>query len=258
MQIGTALVADGQATEAIEPGQRAFDHPAMPTQPLARVDASPGDARDDTALATGSTAAWVIIALIRVQLGRTSARSAPTPTRLAQRRDRIERCLQQPRIMHGGCREPYRERDASSVDHKMALRARFATIRRIRPGCFAPLLAATLAESSEARDQSSLSASARRWSSSWCKRSQTPTWCQSRNRRQHVIPLPQPSSCGSISQAIPLLSTNKIPVNTARSLMRGRPPLGLGGSVGSSGATTAHNSSLTSGLLMPPVYHRFC
>jgi hypothetical protein len=33
--------------------------------------------------------------------------------------------------------------------------------------------------------------------------------------------------------------------------------LGLGGSGGSSGATTAHSSSLTRGLLMPPVYHPF-
>jgi hypothetical protein len=31
--------------------------------------------------------------------------------------------------------------------------------------------------------------------------------------------------------------------------------LGLGGSGGSSGATSAHNSSLTSGLAMPQVYH---
>jgi hypothetical protein len=37
--------------------------------------------------------------------------------------------------------------------------------------------------------------------------------------------------------------------------------LGLGGSGGSSGATSVHNSSLTSGLAMPQVCHvthRFC
>jgi hypothetical protein len=33
--------------------------------------------------------------------------------------------------------------------------------------------------------------------------------------------------------------------------------LGLGGSGGSSGATIAHRSSDTSGLLMPTIYHSF-
>jgi hypothetical protein len=40
------------------------------------------------------------------------------------------------------------------IDHKMALRARFAAIRRIRPGRFAPPGAATLDASMAARDQS--------------------------------------------------------------------------------------------------------
>ena len=44
--------------------------------------------------------------------------------------------------------------NASFVGHKMALRALFAAIRRIRPGLFAPPGAGTLAESSEALDQS--------------------------------------------------------------------------------------------------------
>jgi hypothetical protein len=34
--------------------------------------------------------------------------------------------------------------------------------------------------------------------------------------------------------------------------------LGLDGFGGSSGAMTAHNSSLTRSVLMPAVYHRFC
>jgi hypothetical protein len=35
-------------------------------------------------------------------------------------------------------------------------------------------------------------------------RSQTPACCHSRKRLQHVIPEPQPISCGNISQGIPL------------------------------------------------------
>jgi hypothetical protein len=47
---------------------------------------------------------------------------------------------------------------------------------------------------------------------------------QSRRRRQHVIPDPQPSSCGSICQGMPLRRTNRMPVRHARSETRGRPP----------------------------------
>ncbi len=258
MQISPPLIADRQPAEAIEPGEGPFHHPAMATQPLVRVDAASGNPWLDAPLPTGSTTARIIVPFVRMQLGRASPRATPSAVRGVDRRDGVERRLQQLRVMDVSGREDHGEGDASGIDHKMALRARFAPVRRIRAGRFAPPFAATLAESSDARDQSSFSASARRWSRVWWRRSQTPAYCQSRSRRQQVIPLPHPSSCGNSSQLIPLLSTNKMPVNTARSLMRGRPPRGFGRSAGRSGSTTAHSSSLTSGLLMPPVYHRFC
>jgi hypothetical protein len=40
------------------------------------------------------------------------------------------------------------------------------------------------------------------------------------------MPLPQPSSRGKYSHGVPVLSTNRIPVRAARSLIRGRPPFG--------------------------------
>ncbi len=258
MQIGAPLIADGEPAEAIEPGQRALHHPAMPAKPLTRLDTAPGNARDKAPLPAGGATARVIVALVGVQLVRAPTGTATSAARLPERRDRVQRRFHEPRVVDVGRREPHGEGDASGVDHTMALRARFAAVRRIRPDVFAPLLAATLAESSQARDQSSLSASAKRCSSVWCRRSHTPACCQSRSRRQQVIPLPQPSSWGKSSQPMPLFRTNRMPVKAARSLMRGRPPLGLGDAGGSSGATTAHSSSLTRGLLIPPVYHPFC
>ena len=65
---------------------------------------------------------------------------------------------------------------------------------------------------------------------------QTPAWYQSRSLRQHLIPLPHPISAGKYSQGMPVFSTNRIPASAARSDTRGRPPLGFGGSGGSSGA----------------------
>jgi hypothetical protein len=38
-------------------------------------------------------------------------------------------------------------------------------------------------------------------------------------------------------------------------MLGGRPPLGLGGSGGRSGATISHSMSLISGVLMPLIYH---
>jgi hypothetical protein len=133
----------------------------------------------------------------------------------------------------------------------VVLATRLAPIRGVRPGRSAPFLARTLRLSWLARDQSSRPARPSRSSSAWCNRCHTPARCQSRRRRQQVTPLPQPISWGSSSQAIPLRRTKRMPVSAARSGTRGRPPFGFGGSGGSSGAIRVHNSSLTTGLLMP-------
>ena len=66
---------------------------------------------------------------------------------------------------------------------------------------------------------------------------------QSRRRRQHVIPDPHPSSCGSICQGMPLRRTKTMPVRHARSETRGRPPCGLRGRIGNKGSTRSHNRS---------------
>jgi hypothetical protein len=115
-------------------------------------------------------------------------------------------------------------------------------------------LAGMEAESSEARSQSICSASPRRSRRTRCSLSHTPASCHSFKRRQQVIPEPQPISFGSISQGIPLFSTKTIPVRAARSLMRGLPPWGFGGSGGRSGAMVSHSSSVTSSLAMFSCY----
>src|SRR5215212_6532846 len=252
MDIGAALIAHRQPTKAVEPGQRALDHPAVTTQALAGVDALARDADPDVSTAQRRAAARDVVALVGVQL--PWALAAP-PVGLPNRRDSIEQVLEDDRVVPVGPGQKRGERDPGAVDHKMALRARFAPIRWIRPGEFAPLLAGMLALSRLARLQSMRSASPRRSRRVWCSRSQTPASCQSRSRRQHVTPEPQPSSGGSISQGMPDFRTKMMPVNAARSGTRGRPPLGLGGSGGSRGATNAHSSSLTNSLAMPQVYH---
>jgi hypothetical protein len=67
-------------------------------------------------------------------------------------------------------------------------------------------------------------------------RSHTPATCQSRRRRQHVIPAPHPSSCGSICQGMPLRRTKTMPVRHTRSETRDRR-----GGIGKNGSTRSHN-----------------
>lgn len=67
---------------------------------------------------------------------------------------------------------------------------------------FRLLWADTFAESKDPRDQSIRSASPRRSRIARCSPSHIPASCQSRMRRQHAGPEPQPISLGSISQGM--------------------------------------------------------
>jgi hypothetical protein len=162
----------------------------------------------------------------------------------------VNEVLKEPRVVRVRGRETDDQGDASAVDHKMALRARFAAIRRIRTGFLAPLFAGTLAASRLARDQSIWSASPNQSNSSRWSRSQTPASCHATNRRQQVDPLPQPHSVGNRFHGNPACNTKMIPLRHARSDTRGRPPFGFDGSCGNSGSIASHSSSDTNGLLI--------
>jgi hypothetical protein len=51
MNVGAVLVADLQAPEAVEPGEGAFNHPAVAAQSVLGLDAATGNARNDAPLA---------------------------------------------------------------------------------------------------------------------------------------------------------------------------------------------------------------
>jgi hypothetical protein len=116
----------------------------------------------------------------------------------------------------------------------MPFRPRLAAIRWIWARGRPPFFAGIDDQSTQTRLKSSLFAPRRRRSSSSCNLSQTPASCQSRSRRQQVTPEPQPSSGGKSSHAMPVRSTNRIPLSAARSEMRGRPPRGFGAGAGRS------------------------
>src|SRR5919204_5380958 len=249
MDVGPALVADREPTVLGQPSQRPLDDPAMPSQALAALDALARNAHLDVAPPQGPATARNVVRLVRVQLVRAFA--GPS-TGALDGGNAVQQGLKDGGLVLVGLREHHRERDAAAVDHKGALRARLAAIRRMRAGRRAPFFAGMRALSMLARLQSIWSASPKRLRRTCCRRAHTPACCQSRKRRQQVTPLPQPISSGSISHGMPLLSTKMIPVKAARSGTRGRPPLGLGGSGGKSGAIVSHSVSLTNGLLIRP------
>lgn len=162
MDVGAPLVADREATEAVEPGQGSLDNPAVSAQSLASFHASSCDARLDGAGAALLAATAVIVGLVRVELVRALPRSAAATT---YTRHGVEGRSQHQTVVPVGRAQADPERRAPAVDHKMALRARFAAIRRVRTGFGSPLFADTDALSRLARLQSRCPASCKHSSS---------------------------------------------------------------------------------------------
>lgn len=243
MNVKPPLITNGQSAEVVEPGKGALNHPSVSSQLLATLDTFAGYTRSDASLAEGCSVSLGVVPFVGVHFDRALSRSTSFAV---QRRNGIHHLLKHRGVRHVRSRAFYGQWYASPFDHKVALRAWFSPIRRVWACSFAPFftpLAGMVAESTDALDQPICPASLSLSKSSLCSFFQTPASCQSLSLRQQVMPQPQPISCGSISHCKPDLSTNTIPVSAVRSGIRGRPPLGLGGSAGKSGSITFHNSS---------------
>lgn len=195
---------DRQAAIARQPGECALHHPAMPPQPRLVLHALAGDAVGDPPSPQGGAAVPDVVALVRVQRRRAAA---GPPARAFNGFRRVEQRREDRAVGAVRPRQPRRERDAPAADHQMALRVGSprgsAAVRRVLADRVAPFFAGRLALSTLARDQSIRSAAPRRSRRRRWSRCQTPTAPHSRSRRQQVIPLPQPNSCGRSPQGIP-------------------------------------------------------
>lgn len=244
VDVGAPLLADGEAVKTVEPCQCPLDDPSVSAQPFAAVYASPCSAGLDGTFPAFAPAAAMVIGLVGVELARTA-------TTVAHAKHGIQSRCQHHAVVPIGRAQPHPERGAPPVDHKMALRDRFAAIRGVRAGFCTPLFAAMAALSRLARLQSRCPASDSRSSSTRWSLAQTPVVCQSRNLRQQVMP-EQPNSRGSISQGMPDRRTKMMPAKASRSSHRGRPPFGFGRSLARSGAMASQKSSGARGLLVAP------
>jgi hypothetical protein len=150
------------------------------------------------------------------------------------------------------------DRDPLRVDEKVVFAPRLTAIGWVRSSFFPPWIARTDELSATTREKSSLSAPRSLASSTWCSRVQTPAFCQARSRRQHVMPEPQPISCGSISHGMPDCNTNRIPVSTRLSSRRLRPGWVLRRRLtGNSGWTISHSSSSTNSCAISPRHRKY-
>jgi hypothetical protein len=205
-----------------------------------------GDPRLDAAAAQFAPSLARVVGAVAVEPFWSPAGTAAAA---AHGRDRVDQRDHLGDVVAVAAGQSDRERAAATTDDQVVLGAAPGAVDRARPGLGAPPNARTCELSIAARDQSIRSASFSFANSSSCSRCQTPASCHSRNRRQHVIPEPQPISCGRYSHGIPVCNTNKIPVSTFRSSIRFRPGNRCRrGTFGINGSKSSHNPSDTNGL----------
>jgi hypothetical protein len=87
VEVGAAFVAGAQSLEGVQPGEAAFDHPAVSAQAGAVGDAAAGDPRSDAPDAQQPPVLVVVVATVGEQLPRLASRPAASA---ADRRDGIQ------------------------------------------------------------------------------------------------------------------------------------------------------------------------
>ena len=150
MDVSTSFVADNETAHLVEPGEGMLHHAAMLAQALARFDPRAGDAALDPPISQQLLIPARAVAFVGVEFSRALSRM---PHLSSDRRNGIEQKSKETRLMDVGWRDQLGEGNALGIDHKMALRARFAAIRRIRAGVRSPFFAGTVEAPAEARLQ---------------------------------------------------------------------------------------------------------
>ena len=248
MNIGPAFVANFQTSKLMQPGDGSFHHPTIHTQATTMLGPTSGQGGLDTPLTQLLSMRLRIVSPITIQTFGAFTWSTPFTCDV---RNRLDQRQQLGHIMSMSPRQTFRQRDALAISQHMMLRAFFAAIGGIGAGLRPPKTARTEPESTEAREKSIWLVRRNCCSNTRWILSHTPAFCQSRNRRQQVIPLPHPISWGRYSQPMPVFKTNKIPVKTARSDRRLRPGYRKRrGFCGNKGWMISHNWSSNIGLAM--------
>lgn len=252
MDVRPALKTDSESTKLMQPRDRSLDHPASHTQTAAMWSTTRSDLSADALVSQGSAVGVGIVGAIGLYHTRFAFGVADF-TR--DRRNLFDQGHELGDVVVIGGGENGGQRNTLRIREEVVFAARTTAIGWVRSSFF-PAPTARMEElSATALEKSICSAARNRESSTRCSRLQTPRRCQCLSRRQHVIPEPQPISLGSISQGIPDLKTNKMPVSTRRSSRGRRPVYRLRlRFLGNNGSMCVHNSSSINGfgIRVPP------
>ena len=256
VRVVAPLVTRTQAAVLMQPRQRPFHHPAKHAQAAAVGRSTPGQHRLDAPLANSPAVGLRVVASVALEALRSAARPAGFA---AHAGNRVNQWQQLRDIVPIGSRQDRRQRRAAGIGDQVVFRACFSAVNGARPGLRPPKTARNDALSTTARDQSRFPLALSRSSRRRCSFRKTSAFCQSRRRRQQVIPQPQLNSAGKSFHGIPVRITKRMPLRTARSSAGGRPPRlnrsrrrRVSTCGGKSGSTIFHSSSGTNNFGIVP------
>jgi hypothetical protein len=135
-----AVVADEQPLELVQPGEGAFDDPAVAAEPGAVLGAAAGDFGCDAAAAELATMALVVVAAVSAHPVRSSAWPADLA---AHRRHTVDERDQLGDVVAVATGDRPGKRDPRRVYEKMMLRPVSGSINRARARFGAPFFACT-------------------------------------------------------------------------------------------------------------------
>jgi hypothetical protein len=138
VDLGGAVVADKQASALVEPGEGAFDDPAVFSEPGPMLGLSASDHGLDSALAELTAVAVVVVAAVSDDAVGTAAGS---PGATSNGRDQIEERDQLSDVVTVPAGQRPRQRRAMAVCQEVMLRAWTAPVDRARADFAAPFFA---------------------------------------------------------------------------------------------------------------------
>jgi hypothetical protein len=140
MDFVSAVVADEQSLEVVQPGEGALDNPAVTAEPGAVFGLPACDLRCDPPLAELAAVFVVVVAAV----GRhTIGSSARTADLAAHGRDTVDERDQLGDVVAVATRDREGERDPGRVDQEVVLRPVSGSINRARARLGAPFFACT-------------------------------------------------------------------------------------------------------------------
>ena len=191
MDVGSFLITHAQSPKLIEPSERPLDDPTPSAQSASMFGVALREPRHNPAGTLTAPDCLRVIATVAQHTIRTMARS---PSLALQGWNGINQCEGLLRIVTIRARELDGERNTTTVTNQMTLAAKLGPIGGIGTCLLPPKTARTELPSTIARDQSILSQRASQSKSTKWINCQSPASCQSRKRRQQVMPEPHPNS----------------------------------------------------------------